>query len=387
MDTFIPFARPSIGSEEEAAVLEVLHSGWLTTGPVTDRFEKDFRGCTDARHALAVSSATAGLHLCLEAVGVRPGTRVITTPYTFAATAEVIRYLGAHPLFVDVDASTANMDPGGVEQAVRDGAGDISAVLPVHVAGLCCDMPPIVDSAHRVRAAVVEDAAHCSPASEPRPREADARVYSFYATKTMTTGEGGMVTTDSDEMAARIRTMRLHGIDRDVWDRYTSPSASWRYDIVDAGYKYNMPDILAAVGVEQLKKVDRFRRRRREIAARYITALADRDYLQMPLMREEHDFHLFMVQVVPGRLTMDRDEVIDEMHASGIGCSVHFIPLHTMRYYRATYGLRPDSFPVALSISQRSISLPIYPDLSDAEVDRVITSLRRIGDRAYRKAG
>ena len=385
----IPFARPSIGAEEERGVLEVLRSGWLTTGRIAKQFEDEFSAHTRTPHCLAVSSATAGLHLALEAVGVRAGSQVITTPYTFAATSEVIRYLGAHPLFVDVEESTANIDPRRVDEAIRRTDGEASAVLPVHVAGLPCDMAGLREAAAGLP--VVEDAAHRSPApvgESPEVQESsggDVRVYSFYATKTMTTGEGGMVCTARDELAARMRVMRLHGIDRDVWDRYTSAVASWRYDVREAGYKYNLPDLLAAVGVAQLRKVAAFRERRRAIAARYAAGLSDRDYLEIPPMCGEHDFHLYCLRIRPRRLRMCRDEIIGELARRGIGCSVHFIPLHLMGYYRRTYGLRPEDFPISLSIYERSISLPIYPGLGDDEVDRVVAEVRNIGDAAYRR--
>ena len=261
---FVPFARPSLDQQEEEAVLSVLRSGWLTTGEVAAAFESEFAAIVGTRHALALNSATAGLHLALEAVGVGPGSVVLTTPYTFAATAEVVRYLGADPVFVDIDRATLNIDVQKLEEALETLAASgrrVSAIIPVHVAGLPCDLEAIEHLSLKHGVPVVEDAAHAFPvryADRYVGTHGDAGVYSFYANKTITTGEGGMVATDRDEVAARIRVMRLHGIDRDVWDRYTASGASWKYDVVAPGYKYNMTDIAAAIGRVQLRKAETF---------------------------------------------------------------------------------------------------------------------------------
>src|SRR5271157_886237 len=374
----VPFSRPSLGPEEEEAVLAVLRSGWLTTGEVTAMFEKEFARFVGTRHALALNSGTAGLHLSLEALGVGPGSVVLTTPYTFTATAEVVRYLGADPVFVDIDRATLNMDVGRLEAALEKltAAGrPVSAIVPVHVAGLPCDMEAIGHVSLKHGIPVIEDAAHAFPVRRGGRfvgTFGDAGVYSFYATKTITTGEGGMVATDRDEVAARIRIMRLHGIDREVWNRYTEPEAGWKYDVVAAGYKYNMTDIAAAIGRAQLKKADAFLSRRKAIARRYISAFSALDFLTLPAWTEDHAWHLFIVRVREKKLAIGRDQCIEELQKKGIGVSVHFIALHTMKYYREKYGLKPDDFPAAMESSRACISLPLSAALTDDEVDRVI---------------
>ncbi len=397
--TEIPFALPSIGPEEEAAVIEVLRSGWLTTGRVTESFEREFAAVVGARHALAVSSATAGLHLSLEAVGVRPGDLVITSPYTFTATAEVARYLGAHPLFVDIDPASLNIDPERVEEALRlrrrarfPAKARIAALIPVHFAGLPCAMAALLEAARRHGVPIVEDAAHAFPV---RARGADgalhfagtlgsAGVYSFYATKTITTGEGGMVVTEDERIARRVSLMRLHGIDRQVWDRYTSKRPGWEYQVVEAGYKYNLTDLASAVGRAQLAKARGLLERRRAIAERYLSAFAEADWLTLPLSSDEHAWHLFTLRLIPGRLTIDRDEFIRSLMEQGIGASVHFIPLHLMPYYRNLYGFKPQDYPNALRAFQNVVSIPIYPGLTDDQVERIINTVKSIGERHYR---
>ncbi|HET6451215.1 MAG TPA: DegT/DnrJ/EryC1/StrS aminotransferase family protein [Spirochaetia bacterium] len=383
---FIPFSRPTLGREEEEAVLAVLRSGWLTTAGVTAAFEQEFARMVGTRHALALSSATAGLHLALEAVGVGPGTVVATTPYTFAATAEVVRYLGADPVFVDIDRDTLNIDPARLQERLEElsAAGRrVTAIVPVHLAGLPCDMDAIRHLSLRFGAPVVEDAAHAFPVRQGDRwvgTLGDAGVFSFYATKTMTTGEGGMVATDRDEVAARIRVMRLHGIDRDVWNRYTEPGSSWKYDVVAPGYKYNMTDIAAAIGRVQLGRAAGFLQRRREIAKRYLAALGGLDFLTLPRWSDSHAWHLFVIRVNEQRLRKTRDECIQRLEAAGIGVSVHFIPLHLMSYYKTRYNLRPEDFPIALDCYKGSISIPISAGHTDDEVDRVITAVAGLRD-------
>jgi len=383
----IPFARPSIGPEEEAEVLAVLRSGWLTTGPVTARFEQAFARAVGVPHALALNSATAGLHLALEALGVGPGALVLTTPYTFVATAEVVRYLGADPRFVDVEDRTANIDPAllarALDAAAREGRR-VAAVIPVHVGGRSCDMEAITAAAARHGAAVVEDSAHAFPVVHKGRLLGTwgaAGVYSFYATKAITTGEGGMVVTRSDELARRVRLMRLHGIDRDVWNRYTAANASWEYDVVEAGYKYNLTDIAAAIGVAQLAKAETFLRLRRRVARAYLAGLGGCDFLELPDDTDDNGWHLFVVRLRPERLAVGRDAFVAELQRRGIGTSVHFIPLHLMSYYRARYGLAPEDFPVALRLYRAAISLPIYPSLTDEEIARVVAGVREAGER------
>ena len=386
----VPFSRPSLDHEEEEAVLAVLRSGWLTTGEVATAFEKEFAQAVGTRHALALNSATAGLHLSLEALGVRPGSVVLTTPYTFTATAEVVRYLGADPVFVDIDRATLNIDVPQLAAALEtlSAAGrQVSAIVPVHVAGLPCDMEAIRHLSVKLGIPVIEDAAHAFPVRQADRYVGtfgDAGVYSFYATKTITTGEGGMVATDRDEVAARIRIMRLHGIDREVWNRYTEPGASWKYDVVAAGYKYNMTDIAAAIGRVQLRKAESFLSRRKAIARRYIAAFSALDFLTLPTWTENHAWHLFIVRIREKKLAITRDQCIEELQKKGIGVSVHFIPLHTMKYYRERYGLKPDDFPAAMECSRACISLPLSASLSDDDVERVIGAVAEVGDASRR---
>jgi len=383
----VPFARPSIGPEEEEAVLEVLRSGWLTTAGQSQAFEKEFAAYTGASHALAVNSATAGLHLALEALKIGPGDRVITTPYTFTASAEVIRYLNADPLFVDIERDTLNIDPDGIARAVaRD--KKVRALIPVHIGGRPCSMDLITEIARNHRIPIVEDAAHAFPVQTPDAFIGcigDIGVYSFYATKTITTGEGGMVVTSDPEIARRISVMRLHGIDREVWRRYTDQKASWSYDVIEAGYKYNLPDIAAAIGRVQLKKAADFMRRRGEIARMYSTAFAKYDFLRLPPVTGPHAWHLYVLQLDLDRLSIDRDHFIQRLQQRGIGTSVHYIPLHTMSYYRRRYGFQPEDFPVSMQVFESAVSLPIYPDLTDEEVGRVIDAVTAVGREVYRR--
>ena len=381
-------------------MIEVLRSGWLTTGKVTQEFEVEFAAAVGARHALAVSSATAGLHLSLEALGVRAGDLVITSPYTFTATAEVARYLGADPLFVDIEADTMNIDPAGIEEVLhrrrrsrrRHPRGRIAALLPVHFGGLPCDMAAILSVANGSGLPVVEDAAHAFPVRAAGLGGAlrfagtlgRAGVYSFYATKTITTGEGGMVVTDDEQVAKRVALMRLHGIDRQVWDRYTSARPSWEYQVVEAGYKYNLTDLASAIGRAQLAKANALHERRRSIARRYLSAFADADWLRLPVSTDEHAWYLFTLRIIPGRLTIDRNEFIRSLMEHGVGASVHFIPLHIMPYYRKLYGFGPQDFPNAFQAFQTVVSIPIYPALTDDQVERVIDTVKSIGERHYR---
>jgi dTDP-4-amino-4,6-dideoxygalactose transaminase len=384
---FIPFYRPSIDREEEAAVLSVLRSGWLTTGEVTLQFERDFAARARVEHALAVNSATAGLHLCLEAAGIREDLKVATSPFTFAATAEVIRYLGADPLFVDIEEESYNLSPEALEQAFGSDPS-IAAVIPVHVGGLPCHMEPILDLASIHGAMVIEDAAHCLPreGQEQAPGTLGAMgVYSFYATKPITTGEGGMVVTRDGELARRMSMMRLHGIDRDVWNRYNARDASWYYEIREPGFKYNLTDLASSLGRVQLRKSEGFYLARERIARMYIGGLQGLDYLKLPANDPAHSWHLFQIRLVLSKLRLDRDRFVDALMERGIGVSVHFIPLHIMPYYRNRYGLKEQDYPVALQCYRETISLPMYPDLEDEQVQRVIAAIRELGERFYKK--
>ncbi len=387
----IPFARPSIDEEEERAILDVLRSGWLTTASQTAGFEREFAEYVGARHALAVSSATAGLHLSLEALGVKPGDTVVTTPYTFAAGAEIIRYLGADPVFVDIEPDSPNIDPERIQAAIQSINAEhyrrVAAVVPVHIGGEPCSIPDILDICRPLRIPVVEDAAHALPSvteSGTAGCFGETGVYSFYATKTITTGEGGMIVTDDDDIADRIRITRLHGIDRPIWDRYTKPKKrGWEYDIVAVGFKYNMPDLAAALGRTQLRKADRFYRRRKQIADRYRNELSRYDFIELPRDIPGHSYHLFMILLDLTKLDIDRDGFADELASRGIGTSVHYKPLHLMSYYRKRYDLADTDFPNALARYKRTLSLPIYPDLTEEDVTDIIREVTDIGVRHY----
>lgn len=381
-DNFLPFARPDIGEEEIAEVVDSLRSGWLTTGPKTQRFEQEFAAYLGVPRAVAVNSGTAGLHLALEALGVGPGDLVLTTPYTFTATAEVIRHLGADPLFVDIDPQTFNLDPALARKALQ--AHDaVKALLPVHFAGQACEMKLLLDLARDYGLPVVEDAAHALPCTfqgRMIGTLGQATVFSFYATKTLTTGEGGLVVPASEELARRIEVMRLHGINRAVWDRYRSRQADWSYEVVAPGFKYNLPDIMAAIGLQQLQKVDRFQKRREEIARQYTEAFSGLPVRtpQVAHPEDRHAWHLYALQLELEELKISREEFIEKMAARGIGTSVHFIPLHLHPYWRDRYGFKPEDFPRALDCYRREVSLPIYTRMTEADVERVIRAVREV---------
>lgn len=378
---FLPFALPDIGEEEIAEVLDSIRSGWLTTGPKAKQFEKEFAEFIgEGVDAIAVNSATAGLHLALEAIGVKPGDEVITTPYTFTATAEVVRYLGADPVFVDIDPATFNINPSKIESAITPRT---KAIIPVHFAGLPCDMDAILGIAKKYNLKVVEDSAHALPAMYKGKLigalESDITVYSFYATKTITTGEGGMVVTRNPEIAKRCSVMRLHGISRDAFDRYTSTKPSWHYEVVAPGFKYNMTDIAASLGIQQLKKACRFQKRREEMAAFYDEALKGLP-LELPPKApagDVHSWHLYVIRL-RDEAVVSRDRFIEMMAEKGIGCSVHFIPLHLHPYWRDTYSLKPEDFPCALKIYERAVSLPLYTKMCSYDQERVVTAIREI---------
>jgi dTDP-4-amino-4,6-dideoxygalactose transaminase len=383
-ESFLPFATPDIGEEEIDEVVSCLRSGWITTGPKAKQFEADFAAYIGGNtEAVAVNSATAGLHLALEALGVGPGDEVITTPYTFTASAEVIRYLGADPVFVDVDPATMNIDPSLIERAITPRT---KVILPVHFAGLSADMGPILQIARAHGLRVVDDAAHSLPTRYKGEMigslATDATVFSFYATKTITTGEGGMVVTRDPRIAARCRVMRLHGISRDVFNRYVSEKASWHYEVVAPGYKYNMTDIAAAIGIHQLRKADKFHVRREQLARRYDDGLAGLPLTLPPRAPKGsvHAWHLYVIRVNEDA-PVSRDEFIEEMTRRRIGTSVHFIPLHIQPYWRDTYSLRPDDFPRALGIYKGAVSLPIYTRMTSADQARVVESVRAILSR------
>ena len=381
---FLPFALPEIGDEEIAEVVDTLKSGWVTTGPKARRFEQDFaaflgdptRG--ETLHCVAVNSATAGLHLALEALGIGPGDEVITTTHTFTATAEVVRYLGADVKLVDIDPATLNIDPAAVEAAITPRT---RAIMPVHYAGLAADMPSLLGIARRHGLKVVEDAAHALPTTSGGALvgtlDSDATVFSFYANKTITTGEGGMLVTRDAALAARARTMRLHGMNRDAFDRFTAKVPSWYYEVVAPGFKYNLTDIAAALGIQQLKKAHAFQQRREAIAAMYDAAFAGLPVLRppRPAAGDRHAWHLYVLRLADDA-GIARDRFIERLFDAGIGCSVHYIPLHLHPYWRDRYALQPAMFPHSQRAYERMVSLPIYTRMSGADVERVVLAVR-----------
>ena len=377
---FLPFALPDIGEAEIAEVVDTLRSGWVTTGPKTRRFEEDFAAYLGAPglHALAVNSATAGLHLALEALGIGPGDEVITTTHTFTATAEVVRYLGADVVLVDIDPTTLCIDVDAVERAITPRT---KAVVPVHYGGLAAEMGRLLALARKHGLRVVEDAAHALPSTcggrLVGTLESDATVFSFYANKTITTGEGGMVVTRDDEIARRVKVMRLHGISRDAFDRFTAKVPSWYYEIVAPGFKYNLTDIASAMGIHQLRRANEFQRCRQAIAHAYDQALAGLPLLRPPhpVVGDLHSWHLYVVRLTD-EARLSRDSFIEKLFAAGIGCSVHYIPLHLQPYWRDRYGLRAEQFPHSQHAYERMVSLPMYSRMTEADVHRVAAAAR-----------
>lgn len=382
---FLPFARPSITEREKEAVLGVLDSGWLTTGPLSKDFEERFAAIVGSRHAVAVNSATAALHLALEAMGIGPDDEVIVPTWTFAASAEVVAYRGARPVLVDVDAATLNATPEQVMAAVTPRT---KAVIVVHVAGRPIEIDRLVALLEPRGIGIVEDAAHAFPSRVGGP---DGRyagtfgtvgAYSFYATKTITTGEGGMLVTDDPAIADRARLMSLHGISRTAWNRYAA-SGSWYYEIEDVGFKYNMTDIAAALGLVQLDRAWELLETRRDLARRYAACLGGSqvaDLIELPTDATDgsHAWHLYVIRLALERLHIDRGQVIDGLKDLGIGTSVHFIPLHLHPYYRRRWGYGPQDCPVATTEYERVISLPLWPGMSDDDIDRVVRGLEAI---------
>ena len=379
--SFLPFAFPDIGEEEINEVIDTLRNGWITTGPKTKQFESDFaeylgNGC----EAIAVNSATAGLHLAVEALGIGPGHEVIVPTHTFTATAEIIRYMNADPVFVDIDPSSYCISSDAVADAVTERT---KAILPVHYAGHVADMKGIFETAQSHGLEVIEDAAHAFPARFGAhligTLSSAATVFSFYATKTIATGEGGMLVTRNPDLAKRSRIMRLHGIDREAFDRYTSNRPSWYYEVVAPGFKYNMTDIAAALGIHQLRKADRFLARRAAIARRYDEELQGLPLILPPRPTDPkaHAWHLYVVRLA-NDCRFERDKVIEGMFDRGIGCSVHYIPLHRQPYWRDKYGLDAGQFPVSEMLYEKGFSLPIYTRMTEGDQHRVISALRSV---------
>ena len=392
----IPFFRPFIGEEEEEAVLRVLRSGWLTTAGEALAFEREFAerlSRAEPLAAAAVSSATGGLHLALEALDLQAGDVALIPAYTFASTAETAIHTGAEVAFIDCAEDSFLLDTEALERTARrlsEGktayetggpSGRPRVVIPVHFGGLCCDMKAVNETARRYGMAVVEDAAHAFPAysetGEPAGALGDAGVFSFYATKTITTGEGGMVVSRDNDLINRVALLRCHGIDRPVWNRYTGHAASWYYEVVQAGYKYNLPDILAAIGRVQLRRADDLLEKRKRIAARYDAAFSASPFFSIPPSAAGDARHLYPLRLNPP-LAAVRGDCVKKLQEWGIGVSVHFIPLHTMPYYRKRYGTGFGGFPGAEDAYSRVISLPIWPGMTDSQVERVIASVFKL---------
>jgi Predicted pyridoxal phosphate-dependent enzyme apparently involved in regulation of cell wall biogenesis len=378
---FLPFALPDLGEEEISEVVNSMRSGWLTTGPKVKQFEAEFSAFIGSdTEAISVNSATAGLHLALEAIGVGPGDEVITTPYTFTSTAEVIRYLGAHPVFADISPDTLTIDPTKIEKCI---GSRTKAIMPVHFGGLACDMKSILEIAKRHNLHVIEDAAHALPSTVNGKligsMDSDVTVFSFYATKTITTGEGGMIVTKNPAIAKRCRIMRLHGISRDVFDRYTSTKPSWHYEVIAPGFKYNMTDIAASIGIHQLKKAWNFQKKRQEMAEFY-----NQEFARLPVVlppgparNETHAWHLYVLRLRDDA-KIKRNDFIKAMADRGIGCSVHFIPLHIHPYWQETYNILPEDYSNALDTYKRVVSLPIYTRMSNDDLERVTNAVKEL---------
>ncbi len=430
----IPFYKPSLGAEEINEVIDTLKGGWLTTGPKTKQFEREFAGYLQHKHAVAVNSCTAALHLALEAIGLKAGQGVIVPTMTFAATAEVVRYFGARPILVDCRVEDLNLDVADAERKIQSAlaAGQpVTAIMPVHYGGQIGDVAGVQTLARKYDLKIIEDAAHCCPAyyrhapsslsasdgervgvrcapADIRPPTsglapgadpsdlslqpstftphwlpvgtgADISCYSFYANKTITTGEGGMACTGHDEYADRMRIMSLHGISRDAWKRFTG-EGSWYYEIIAPGFKYNLADIAAAIGIHQLRKADRFHRRRTELAGLYGESLKEVDEIILPQSQPNriHSWHLYVIRLKLDRLKIDRARFITELTQRGVGASVHWLPLHMHPYYRETYGYAPEDLPVACSLYPEIITLPIYPDMTGDDVSCVCNSIKHI---------
>lgn len=378
---FLPFALPEIGEEEINEVVDTLRSGWVTTGPKTKQFEADFAAYIgDEVEALAVNSATSGLHLALEAVGVKAGDEVIVPTLTFTATAEVVRYLGAHPVFVDCDPNTLNIDTQKIEKVITSRT---KAIVPVHYAGLACEMDAILALANKYKLRVVEDAAHAFPTLYKGKLVgtlgSDVTVFSFYANKTMTTGEGGMLVSKDPKIIERCKVMRLHGISRDAFDRYQSKTPAWYYEVIEPGFKYNLPDICSAIGLQQLKKINKFHEKRELMAKRYEEALSDLPLILPPKAEtgSTHAWHIYPVRL-KGSCGITRDEFIIKMSEKGIGCSVHFIPLHKQPVWRDAYSLKADDFPNAEKVYKSIVSIPLFTAMVEEDQERVIQVIRQI---------
>ncbi len=394
----VPFFRADLNAQEVEEVVATLRSGWLTSGPKVRRFEQEFAAAVGASYAVAVNSCTAALHLAVEALGLKPGQAVLVPTMTFATTAEVVRYMGAIPILVDCDPLTTNME---LEDAARKLAQlksgqlqdtlledlEVVGIIPVHVGGMMMNIEAVQSFSTTQGLWVIEDAAHAFPAAWRRTpeetwqrcgeRTAAVSCFSFYANKTITTGEGGMAVTHDAELAERMRLMSLHGLSHDAWERY-SGGGSWDYKIIAPGYKYNLTDIAASLGIHQLARAEEMRQEREGIARRYLEALGGVEEIELPLEDVDriHSWHLFPIKLRLERLAINRNVFIEELKQAGVGCSVHWRPLHLHPYYRETFGWRPEDFPVATAMWERLISLPIFPGIRDNEIEHVIRTVK-----------
>ena len=384
----VPFFKASIGKEEEDAAVRVLRSGWLTTGNEAHEFEKEFAAKTGAKHALAVNSNTSGMIMAMEACGVKAGKAVITTPYTFVSTAASARHLDADVYFADIEKDNYSIDPESIEKILDSEKGkNVVAIVPVHIAGNVCNMKRIMEIAKKHGVYVIEDCAH----SFPSPTDmgfagtiGDVGVFSFYATKTMTTGEGGMVTTNNDGLAKRMSQMRLHGMNRDAWDRYTSTKASWEYDIIAPGFKSNLPDILAAIGRVQLAKADEFDEKRKVHVEKYNREFSKLDFIKIPPTSKGDSRHLYLMRLNLEILDCDRNVFAKELQKRGLGISMHFIPIFHFSYWKELYpDFKAENFPNAEEKYLETISLPLWPDMTEEMTDYVIECVKVVGEKHH----
>lgn len=382
---FLLFHKPFLSEEEVDEIVDTVRSGWLSMGPKTLRFESKFNSYIGSKKSIAVSSWTAAGHLTLEAFGLKAGDEVIVPTMTFPATAEIVCYFGAKPVIVDVSEDTLNISQKEIEKAITP---KTKAIIPVHYGGQPCDMDEILEIATKYGLKVLEDAAHSLPATYKGKKIgtiSDVTCFSFYATKTLSTGEGGMICTNDDELAERCSIMRLHGINRDAWKRY-SESGSWYYEVVAPGFKYNFTDLQASLGLPQLKKVDYMWESRKRIAARYTKELKDLEAIELHTVKSDREssWHLFPIRLHLEKLNKTRAQIIEELRKNNIGVGVHFMPVHQHLYYSETFNLRDDDYPIASSIFPRLLSLPIYPGMNEENVDSVISVLTDVLNRAKR---
>lgn len=382
----VPFFRPSFSKEEEDAVIRIIRSGWLTTGKETLAFEKEFAQKINSPYALAVNSNTSGLILAMDACGVKPGKAIITTPYTFVSTATSARHLGGDVYFADIEKDSYSIDPDSIEKILESDKGkNVVAIVPVHIAGNVCNMKRITQLAKKYNVKVIEDCAHSFPSKTADGYAGtlgDIGVFSFYATKTMTTGEGGMIAVKDEQLYKRMTVMRMHGMDRTAWDRYTSPRASWEYDIIEPGYKFNLPDVLSAIGRVQLAKAEEFDRKRKEHVKQYNKAFADIPFIKLPPDGEGNAWHLYLMRLDLTKLKCDRNTFALELQKKGIGISMHFIPLFHFTYWKNIYpDFTEDKYPNAQKQYSETISLPLFPDMSEQDVNLVVNCVKEIGEK------